>query len=96
MKINIDEKALEYIKKKSKENTITVDLYQPNHCWVSVVEPSVQMEKPKDLNPFLHLDTDGISVYYSKLIASNNKEIDIVLRKYFGMKYLKAENVNID
>ncbi|NMA48943.1 MAG: hypothetical protein GX947_04135 [Tissierellia bacterium] len=54
------------------------------------------MEKPKDLNPFLHLDTDGISVYYSKLIASNNKEIDIVLRKYFGMKYLKAENVNID
>ena len=96
MKINIDEKALEYIKKKPRENTITIDLYQPDHCWVSVVEPSVQLGKPKDLNPFLHLSAQGVSIYYSRIINSNNEEIDIVLRKYLGMKYLKAENVNID
>lgn len=96
MKINISEKALQYIKKKSKENAITVDLYQPDHCWVSVVEPSVQMGKPKDLNAFSLLETDGINVYYSRIIGSNNEDIDIVLKKYIGIPYLKAENVNID
>lgn len=54
------------------------------------------MGKPKDLNPFLHLSAQGVSIYYSRIINSNNEEIDIVLRKYLGMKYLKAENVNID
>lgn len=96
MKINIDSKAIDYINKKSKENTLTIDLYQPDHCWVSVVEPSVRMEKPKDLNPYLNLDTHGVKVYYSRIIASNNDEFDIVLKKYMGIKYLKAENVFID
>ena len=32
MKININEQALVYINRKSKENTITIDLYQPRHC----------------------------------------------------------------
>ena len=96
MIINIEDKAVEYIKKKSKENSITIDLYQPDHCWVSVVEPSVKMEKPKNLNPYLNLETQGVSVYYSRIIASNNEEINILLKKYFGMKYLKAENVKID
>ena len=96
MKINIDENVVQYIKKKSKENTITLDLYQPDHCWVSVVEPSVQMGKPKDPIRFLHLETKGVIVYYSRIIGSNNEEIDIALKKYLGMKYLKAENVAID
>ncbi|MDY0237134.1 MAG: hypothetical protein RBR71_14010 [Gudongella sp.] len=54
------------------------------------------MGKPKNLNSFLHLVTDGVSVYYSRIISSNNKEINIVLKRYLGIKYLQAENVNID
>lgn len=54
------------------------------------------MGQPKDLTFFIKVEVSGVHVYHSRMIASNNEEIDIVLRNYLGMKYLKAENVKID
>jgi hypothetical protein len=54
------------------------------------------MGKPKKANQFLFAETNGVSVYYSRIIASNNEEINLVLSKYIGIKYLEAKNVYVD
>lgn len=91
MKIIISDKAKKIIEKKSNDKTITLDIYQPNNCWIQIQEPSVEMGKPKaDEKHYEIIDIEGITVYCDKTIFSLNEEVEIGVASYLGIKYLKV------
>lgn len=95
MEIFIEDKAKKFIRKKSKENAVKVDMFEANTCWVPISEPSVEVGKPKVVEEYEIYDIDDIRVYYKKEFAIISKEMKIVLDSYFGLKYLKIDGYKL-
>lgn len=95
MKILIDSKAEEYIKKASKDKDITINLFEASNCWVPIVEPSVEMGRPEDESLYNLYNISNIKVYCIRELRAKNGEIIIKMRNFFWSKYLYVEGYNI-
>lgn len=95
MEIIIEDKAKEYIRKKAKDNSIKIELVEASNCWVPIVEPSVEMGKPKDISQYNVYELDDIKIYYKKEFRSMGEQIKIKLDRYLFMKYLKVDGYTI-
>lgn len=95
MQIIIDDKAKEYIRKKSRDNAIKIDIVEVNHCWVPLVEPSVEMGKPKDDSLYNVYNLEDIKVYYKRELKGMGDKIRIKLDRFFWIKYLKIDGYTI-
>ena len=96
MKILINDKAKKMILKKSKDRVITLDIYQPNHCWVQVQEPSVEIGTPKEAERHYEVIViDDITVYCDRTIYTLNDQVETKVASYLGIKYLKVEKCSV-
>lgn len=52
-----------------------------------IVEPSVEMGKPKDISQYNVYELDDIKIYYKKEFRGMGEQIKIKLDRYLFMKY---------
>ena len=67
MKVDLEAKALDFIRDKGK--IVTIDMFTPKSCWVSVSEPKVTFGKPKSLQNFDEYIIDDVSVYIEMTVG---------------------------
>ena len=93
MKLDIEDKALDFIREKGK--IVNINLFTPKSCWVSLSEPKVSFGKPKSIQNFDEYIIDDVSVYIEKIIEPKGKELKIKFHKILGVKYLSVDGVKL-
>lgn len=93
MDIFIDDKAQEYIKLKTEDNTIQVLMTQVGSGWCVSYQPSVRMGKPVDEKTFGLFKTGEFNVYVLNGVKLSENGIKITLSKFLWMKTLNVEGL---
>lgn len=93
MKLDIEDKALDFIREKGK--IVNINLFTPKSCWVSLSEPKVSFGKPKSIQNFDEYTNDDVIIYIEKFIEPKGEELIIKFHKVLGIKYLSIEGVKL-
>lgn len=96
MNIIIDKDAADYIKKHSKDNSVTLLLMTSKGGWCSTKSPTVLLGKAQNADNYDVHKIDDINVYTKKDIKVINNELHIYLRKLFWIKELEVEGMRIN
>ncbi len=92
MKIILDQKVLEYLKKKNS-NELTVDI-EGCASWGVEPNPSVTLGKPKEnIDDFDKYDVDGVTVYVTVAANTKSGELTIKYRKILFSEKLIVEGL---
>lgn len=92
MEIAIDEKAKNYIKEKSQDNSINIVYGLVGAGWGASFKPLVKMGKPKDLKDFKSYEVEDVNVYIKETLAKKG-EIRISLSRFLWLKSLEIEGL---
>lgn len=95
MKINIDDKAIQYLKKESKYTSISIGIVTKLMGWAGMEVPSVQMGKPENESSYNHYQVEDIDVYVISSLKVKDSTLTIKYRKFLWIKKLYAEGLII-
>lgn len=97
-KINITEKALNYLKKKNKlDITIGYPDYRTNGDFAVVPVPEIFAKKPKKEEEYNKINIDGIDVYISKTVyLPKDNDIIIDVDTFLKMNFLTMKGFKIN
>jgi hypothetical protein len=96
MEVRIEPESWEYIKRKSQEQVITLDVVERPGGACSCgggqapCHPSVKVGKSKDLENYEQTSVEGITVYYRPALARLFSKITIKIEKLLFIKFLVA------
>ncbi|VBB06471.1 Hypothetical protein LUCI_1703 [Lucifera butyrica] len=94
MDIRIEPAALDYIKAKSPDNIITLDVVErPGgvcSCHGGLRYPSVQVGKPKIIENYELINIKEMNVYYRPILCNMFSGITIIIDKLLFIKSLVA------
>jgi hypothetical protein len=96
MELRIEPESWEYIKRKSQERIIMLDVLERPGGACSCVggqtpcHPSVRVGKPKNLENYEQTSVEGITVYYRPALARLFSRITIKIEKLLFIKFLVA------
>lgn len=93
MKIKIENKVKEYLKKKNK-NALKIDVSKGG-CWVKIPVPYVTMESVDNEKEYIRLEEDGIDIFIKKGITAKKDTITIKLSGFIFFKNLEVYGVDI-
>lgn len=91
MILDIEDKALDFIREKGK--IVAIHLFASKSCCVSLSEPKVTFGKPENIQKFDEYIIDDVFVYTDKFIEVKDEELKIQFNKVLGVKYLSVEGV---
>ena len=91
MDIYIDNKAEEYIKSKTRDNSIQVYITKVGGGWCASYQPSVKMGKPLNEGSFKLYKIGDINVYVLAGLKVRDKGLRISFSNFLWMK-----NLNVD
>lgn len=94
MIINIDQKAMEYIKSNSTDNSIQVIAKRIGGGWCQTFQPSVEMGKPLQEDAFNLYKVGDINVYVLKWLRIRDNEIRISLSKFLWINTLNVDGIS--
>lgn len=96
MNIIIEKDAVNFIKKHSKDSSVTLLIKSSGSGWCSAPTPTVQLGKPtKTDNYNMHIVHD-ISVFVNKNTEIKNNELHIFLRKLLWIKELAVDGIQVN
>lgn len=96
MEFHIEPEALEYIKRKSKDLIVTLDVVERpggecSCCGGKTPSlPSVKISKPKNIENYEQITVEGMMVYYRPALARLFSRITIKIEKLLFIKSLVA------
>lgn len=93
MDIYIDNRAKEYIKSKSEDNSVQVLIEKLGGGWCSAYQPSVKMGKPYNESSFNIYNVGGINVYVPQGIKARNNQLKIGLSSLLWVKSLIVDGI---
>lgn len=95
MDIYIDNKAKEYIRRESEDNSVQILLIKVGGGWCAAYQPSVKMGKPYNESSFNIYKIEDVNVYVSPNIRARNDQLKIGLSKLFWVKSLNVDGIII-
>lgn len=95
MKLIVDEKAREYIKKKSHDRSIRVEGQVAGCGWATYYEPSVKMGPPTDNRKFEVFESEDIKLYLAPGIIPKGDIIRVRLNRFLGIRRIVVEGIRI-
>lgn len=95
MRLIVDPKAGEYIKKKSQDNSIRVEGQVTGRGWATYYEPSVKMGPPTDNRKFKVYESDDIKLYLAPGIIPKGDIIRLRLTRFLGIRRIIVEGIKI-
>lgn len=93
MDIFIDEKAKDYIKRETQDNSIQVMLMKVGGGWCVAYQPSVKMGTPFNTSSFKVHEVDDINVFVPSNLRVRDNKLKISLSKFFWIKSLNVDGV---
>jgi len=96
MNITINDKAADFIRKQSKDNSVTLLITTSGGGWCAAQVPTVQLGMPTKEEFFNMYTVDDITVYLRKNTKVINNELHIFLRKFLWIKELAVEGMQIN
>ncbi|MDO5714665.1 MAG: CC/Se motif family (seleno)protein [Tissierellia bacterium] len=94
MKLNIEQKALDYCKEKNID-TITVSVVVAGSCGGGGVnEPVVNKGEPQDRRvSYQRLEQEGLNIYIPEYIVESDQNLTLTVKKYLMVKNLAIEGL---
>ena len=93
MNILIDEDAVEYIKKHSKDNSVILHIKSEGNCCAAVQSPAIMLGKPEMAERFDLFNINEISVYLRKDIQAKDDGIHIFMKKFLWTADLAVDGM---
>lgn len=93
MDIYIDNRAKEYIRSKSEDNSIQILIENLGGGWCTASQPSVKMGKPYNESSFRIYKVEDINVYIPPSIKVRNDKLKISCSSFFWMKSLNVDGI---
>lgn len=96
MNIIIEKNAVNFIRKHTKDNSVTLFIKAGAGGWCSVQSPAVQLGKPTKADNYDVFTVDDISVFVGKNMQIKNDKLHIFLRKMLWIKELLVDGIHIN
>lgn len=96
MNIIIEKNAANFIKKHSKDDSVTLFIKSAGGGWCSVQSPTVQLGKPPIADNYEMYTVDDISVFIRRNTQTQNNKLHIFLRKFLWIKELSVDGMQIN
>ena len=93
MNVIVDSGAVEYIKSKGTNNSVTIAMETIKSGWCSTNQLSVQIGRPNHEKRFDLYEVDGINVYLQKGLYIPDDEVKISLSKFLFIKNLQVSGI---
>lgn len=93
MKVNISNKASEYIKTKGPDSSVTILMETIKPGWCSTNQLSVKVGRPSFEKGFDLYEVDGIDVYLQKGLYIPDDEVKITLNNFLFIKSLQVSGI---
>lgn len=96
MNIYIDERAKEYIRKKTDHKSIVIIGAKIGAGWCAAFKPSVQMGKPSDEENFNLHRVEDINVYIPPKYKMSGDQVQVIYSKLLWMESLNISGIAME